>query len=72
MQTDGVEIVRRRQMLGWQQVDLARTAKLSQAWLSRIEGGSDPGPRAVKRIADALGCEISDILRNVEPVEQAS
>lgn len=72
MQTEGVEIVRRRQMLGWQQIDLARAAKLSQAWVCRIErDDADPGPRAVKALAVALGCEMTDILRH-DRAEQAS
>ena len=63
MQTDGSEIIRRRELLGMRQVDLAAKSGVKAPWLSRIERGAHNGsPPALKKIADALGCEIADLL----------
>lgn len=63
MQTNGGEIVRRRELLGMRQIDLSEKSGVKAPWLSRIERGQHGGsPLVVKRIADALGCEIADLL----------
>lgn len=63
VRTNGKEIVRRRQELGWRQVDLSNESKVSQPWLCRIESGEyDGSPRVIKKLADALGCKVTDLI----------
>lgn len=69
MQTDGGEIVRRRVLLGMRQVDLSEKSGVKAPWLSRIERGEHSGsPLVVKKIADALGCEVADLLSTEDAV----
>lgn len=65
MQTNGREIVRRREALGWRQVDLAAKSGVSAAWLCRIEKDEyDGSVRTIKALADALGCQVADLAAN--------
>lgn len=48
----------------WQQSDLARTCKLSEATVSRIISGEQPNPttRTLQSLAGAFGCPVSRLL----------
>ncbi len=57
------EIVRRRMDLGLGQSELARTADITPSYLSQIESGRRQGTaKTLKKIADALGCTVADLL----------
>ncbi len=61
--TDGAAIRRRRILAGHTTYGLATLAEISQGHLVHIEHGRRFGtPPVLKRIADALGCGISDIV----------
>ncbi len=61
--TDGQAIRRRRILAGYTTTDLAEQAGISQGYLVHIERGQRFGrPPVLKRIADALGCGIEDIV----------
>lgn len=53
-----------RYTLGWNQAKLARKAGITQATLSRIESGKvlNPGIIEVKKIADAFGTTIDNLI----------
>lgn len=62
----GRRISERRSLLGRSQRDLARTAHLSQATLSRIENGERPARMdEVLRIARALGTSLESLVAEV-------
>lgn len=48
----------------WQQSDLARACRLSEATVSRIISGEQPNPtaRTLQALASALGCQVSQLL----------
>jgi len=50
--------------LGWNQAELARRSGLTQATVSRIESGkvTNPGILEVKKIADAFGTTIDNLI----------
>lgn len=47
---------------GWMRVDLASEARVSPTRLSSAFAGKPIGPRVAKRIADALGVTIADLI----------
>ena len=47
---------------GWMRKDLASAAQVSPTRLSTAFNGSPIGPRVAKRIADALGTTIADLI----------
>jgi transcriptional regulator with XRE-family HTH domain len=54
---------RKRVETGWTQAELARRAKVSPSHLSAVESGSlGASPKLLGRLADALGCEIADLM----------
>jgi len=56
---------------GWMRVDLASAAGVSPTRLSSAFNGRPIGPRVAKRIADALGTTIADlILETPQPSEE--
>lgn len=60
-------VVRRlRWVRGWSAADLAQATQLSHDTILNIEGGRSKGTaKSAKLIADALGCNVEDII--VEP-----
>ncbi|MFJ5728763.1 helix-turn-helix domain-containing protein [Streptomyces paradoxus] len=63
MRTDGRLIRRRRIRLGHGLNRFAALAGISGPALSRIENGQrDPRPETLKKIADALGCQIDEVM----------
>jgi len=62
MKTNGLLIRRRRIALGHGMNRFAAMAGISGPALSRIENGKrQPRPETLKKIADALGCQITDV-----------
>ena len=55
-----------RGMKGLTQIQLARKAKIAQAYLSEIENGKTPSVHVYKRIAKALGVPVSTLLDEEE------
>ncbi|MDX2552785.1 helix-turn-helix domain-containing protein [Streptomyces stelliscabiei] len=63
MKTDGPLIRRKRIGLGHGVNSFAAIAGISGAALSRIENGlRTPRPETLKKITDALGCQISEVV----------
>jgi transcriptional regulator with XRE-family HTH domain len=54
---------------GLSQEEVAHGADLHPTWLSHIEGGSNPAFGTLKRIASALGVEVSEVVRLAEKIE---
>ncbi|MDF6043215.1 helix-turn-helix transcriptional regulator [Streptomyces sp. JH14] len=62
MKTNGLLIRRRRIALGHGMNRFAAIAGISGPALSRIETGQRrPRPETLKKITDALGCQIADV-----------
>lgn len=65
---DGAEQRRRRRAAGLSLTELAASAASSLTHLSLIESGKpqqaprQPSPRVAKRVADALGCTVEDLM----------
>ncbi|MEU2510215.1 helix-turn-helix transcriptional regulator [Streptomyces sp. NPDC007863] len=65
MQPDGREIRRQREERGYGLRRFAKAAQIHHAYLSRIERGERrPQPEVMARIANVLGCRISDLQRD--------
>lgn len=63
MQTNGLLIRRRRIELGHGMNRFAAMAGISGPALSRIENGQrNPRPETLKKITEALGCQIADVI----------
>ncbi|MDX3507334.1 helix-turn-helix transcriptional regulator [Streptomyces caniscabiei] len=63
MKTDGRLIRRKRIGLGHGMNRFAALVGISGAALSRIENGQrNPRPETLKKITDALGCHISEVV----------
>ncbi|MFF0080249.1 helix-turn-helix domain-containing protein [Streptomyces canus] len=63
MKTNGHVIRRRRIALGHGMNRFAALAGISGAALSRIENGQrQPRPETLKKITDALGCQIHEVI----------
>jgi len=55
-------IKKRRETLGWSQLELARNAKLSETTINRIEKARQPARRKnLEAVAKALGCTREDL-----------
>lgn len=65
----GKAIRQTRLARGLSQEQVANGADLHPTWVSHIEGGSNPAWGTVKRIASALGVEVSEIARLAEEIE---
>lgn len=60
---DPGRVRRKRIEAGLQQQELARKAGISKPHMSSIEHGRvNPSPGVLQRLADALGCEIPDLM----------
>jgi len=68
----GQAIRQTRLARGLSQEEVAHGADLHPTWLSHIEGGSNPAFGTLKRIASALGVEVSDLARLAEEIEKTS
>lgn len=67
MEANGTQIRRKRAELGHGVNRFAALIGLSGAALSRIENGHrNPRPENLKKIADALGCPITEIASHDE------
>ena len=59
----GFMIRQRRQQLGYSQTTLARRAKVTQGWISRLENRvENPTLNSLTQIAKALDVEVIDLL----------
>ncbi|MER7813864.1 helix-turn-helix transcriptional regulator [Streptomyces sp. NPDC096153] len=66
VQADGPKIRRQREQHGYGLRRFAKAAAISHPYLSRIERGhKNPQPEVMARIADVLGCQISDLERDL-------
>ncbi len=60
---DPGRVRRKRIEAGLQQQELARKAGISKPHMSSIEHGRvNPSPGVLRRLADALGCQIPDLM----------
>lgn len=60
-----VRIFRERQ--GWNQAQLSRASGVDRGYISRIETGSaDPGLQVQRRLAEALGVSLTELLAQTE------
>ena len=59
----GRKIAELRLLNGWSQKELAKRVLISPSYISRIEEGNIPRPRAktLARIADALGVKVGEL-----------
>lgn len=60
----GKRVEKARKARGWNMATLARRAKVSASYISRLEGGTYPNPSLAKMsaIADVLGVRVSDLV----------
>jgi transcriptional regulator with XRE-family HTH domain len=66
--TIGPEIVRRREAVGLSCRALAQRARVPRASLQRLESGSvSPRLAVLLRLADALRCDLTDLLDPSKP-----
>jgi transcriptional regulator with XRE-family HTH domain len=65
----GQAIRQARLARGLSQEEVAHGADLHPTWLSHIEGGRNPAWGTVRRIASALGVEVSELARLAEKIE---
>jgi transcriptional regulator with XRE-family HTH domain len=65
----GQAIRQTRLARGLSQEQVAHGADLHPTWLSHIEGGRNPAWGTVRRIASALGVEVSEVARLAEEIE---
>jgi transcriptional regulator with XRE-family HTH domain len=62
----GARIVRLRKGKGWSQIELARSAKMDQGLLSRLEDGiGNPSLKTIAAIAKALDVSVSELTQGV-------
>ena len=62
-----------RNSRGMRQADLAKEAKVTTSYVSRLEsGGAAPGIDLVARFADALGTTVEDLVGGDTPSEEES
>jgi transcriptional regulator with XRE-family HTH domain len=55
---------------GLSQEEVAHGADLHPTWLSHVEAGRNPAWGTVRRIATALGVEVSELARLAEEIER--
>jgi transcriptional regulator with XRE-family HTH domain len=66
----GQAIRRTRLARGLSQEQVANGADLHPTWVSHIEGGSNPAWGTVRRIASALGVEISELASLAQQIDR--
>ncbi|MEO2088838.1 MAG: helix-turn-helix transcriptional regulator [Gemmataceae bacterium] len=63
----------RRQSAGMTQAELARRSQVTVSYITRLErAASAPGIDLVDRLAQALGCTVSDLLPTADPPDQSA
>lgn len=62
MPTNGAAVRYHRQVAGLTLTALAAKAGVSVGYLSKIENGTNARPPVLKRIADALGLSVRDLM----------
>ena len=68
----GVNIKTARMGKRWSQHELAERSGVCQSWISRLESGEEnPTLASLTRVADALGLELPDLLREGTASEAA-
>ncbi|MFI4977371.1 MAG: helix-turn-helix domain-containing protein [Solirubrobacterales bacterium] len=67
----GQAIRETRTARGLSQEEVAHSADLHPTWLSHIEAGRNPSWGTVRRIAGALGIEVSDLARLAEEIARS-
>jgi transcriptional regulator with XRE-family HTH domain len=65
----GQAIRQTRLARGLSQEEVAHGADLHPTWLSHIEGGRNPAWGTVRRIASALGVEVSELAKLAEGMD---
>lgn len=56
-----------RKAAGMRQADLARSAGITDAYLSQLEAGlKTPSLQVIHRLADALNCRVSELVDGVD------
>lgn len=68
----GQAVRQARTARGLSQEQVAHEADLHATWLSHIEAGRNPAWGTVRRIAAALGLEVSDLALMAEEIENAN
>jgi transcriptional regulator with XRE-family HTH domain len=59
----GMKLKKTREAKGLSQSELAKKARVSRAYVFRLEaGGSDPTVGVLRRLAKALGVPVTDLL----------
>lgn len=71
MVVSGKVLKRLREGMGWSQTEAAAKYKVSRPYLARLESSNpeqtrQPSPKVAKRIAEAHGLGLSDILTGAE------
>lgn len=62
------EVRRLRVNRGWSQARLAKEAGVNQSYWSKLErGAGNPRPALLKRVADALGVGVDQIVNGDQP-----
>ena len=64
----GSTLERLNTLRGWLKTDLARESGVSVGRISAAFNGNGVNPRTAKKIADALGVKIADLLPEAEQV----
>ena len=63
----GKEVLAARADAGWSQKELSAATGIDQSDISKIErGAANPSVNTLRRIASALGCELTIIIRKKE------
>jgi transcriptional regulator with XRE-family HTH domain len=60
----GTMVRRKREARGMTQADLAKRARLTQGYVSKLEAGAQKNPSVtvIKRLAKALGVPVTELL----------
>lgn len=67
------ELRTRRLAAGMTQAELARRSQVTTSYITRLERAtSAPGIDLVEKLAQALGCKVSDLLPEADPPDQTA
>ncbi|MBY0458195.1 MAG: helix-turn-helix transcriptional regulator, partial [Gemmataceae bacterium] len=67
------ELRTRRHAAGMTQAELARRSQVTTSYITRLERASSaPGIDLVDKLAQALGCKVSDLLPEADPPDQTA
>jgi transcriptional regulator with XRE-family HTH domain len=62
MKYETIILQRKRLLNGWSQKHLAALAGVDTSTVGRVERGENQSPKTVKRLADALGVEMDELV----------